>query len=295
MRVLWALLAARSVDNTADACRLACRAAASPGSMLAWIQELDRLCQSAKVPTIPFELAKKPSQRFFQRSLSQPARIQLLRSHYSQLCRSFGAGRVGELLTGATLTVAAVQGRSGRFYRLTLSRSLQNSREGELNVRLLNEDEICIATMALVVGGLRPGDPVKILIGGLQGNTGPQSKSLTVQTTRDLHGLRPKDLLIHAAYDLKGVFDADAIEGISNLHHVHRRADRPREWSADYDAYWRELGGVPVFGGRFLLPHRRTRRRPDEVAASKLRAWKALYAVIDAIGVAISTLKQGRV
>ena len=50
--------------------------------MLQWFGALSRLCTASGVEAVPFDLARKPSQSFFQNQLSQTHRALLIARHY---------------------------------------------------------------------------------------------------------------------------------------------------------------------------------------------------------------------
>ena len=132
-----------------------------------------------------------------------------------------------------------------------------------------------------MLGALSPGEPVDLWIGGLQGCKGDDSKRATVATTRDLWDLRPKDLMVAVAYQLMEIFDASNLKAISNHGHIVRRPGaKMQKRTADYDAYWSELGGAAMPDGFFLLPPERRVRLESDVLPAKRKAWRARQTLI---------------
>jgi hypothetical protein len=251
---------------------------------------LARLRDLTGVDTIPYDLARKPGQRFLNRSLGQTASVGLLTTHYDRLVAALGCNAVGDLLRGRSLVVAEMVGRSDAIYRFHLSRSLHHSREGELHLSLIcpNQDR-SLAGMTLVVGSADPLRPADLWIGGLQGCSGADSKTAVVTATRDLWGLRPKDALVHAAYALADVFHADRLIAVSNAGHARSRGTAAPTWRADYDAFWSELGAARLTDDFFVLPKAKARRSPGEVPSAKRKAWLNRYRLIDDAADAIRT------
>jgi uncharacterized protein VirK/YbjX len=280
----------RNGDGAA-ARRMACRAALSPTRTLGWLAEVDRLCRRTGVDAIPFDLARKPGHSFLNRGLKQRERVHLLAGHYDRLIQAFGPAKVGALLRGTALHLTPVTGRSGDAYRIRLCRSLQNRREGELHLQLRRAgDDRPVASLALVVGAAAPGAATDLWIGGLQGCKDSDGRAVTVAVTKDLFGLRPKDMLVHAAYALGAVLKVDGVRAVSNASHVHAQGDGRRGWAADYDAFWEELGGTRIEGGYFRLPNTRVRRAAEEVPAAKRKAWRARHALLDALALDMAEL-----
>ena len=285
-RLLNEVLRARAeAGGLRDARRLAWRAARSPLTTLTWLSTLDQLRMIAGVKQIPFDLARKPGRAFLHRTLSYSTKVRVLTEHYTQLLAVLGRGYTGLVLRGERLTLAEFSGRSGVAYQLLLARNHDCRREGELHVTLAQADSgRQLASLSFVVGSLSPGEPRSLWIGGLQGCQGEDSRALTVSVTRDIWGLRPKDLLVHAAYGLAELLEARTVAAISNAGHVIPPAcpgDIGRH--ADYDSFWRELGSASTPGGFFVLPRVRPRRSEADVPSTKRKAWRARYELIDRI------------
>jgi uncharacterized protein VirK/YbjX len=274
------------------AVRLAWWVARSPIAASRWLNALERTRVRAGVETVPYRLAKKAGQSFLHHSLPQTATINLLTMHFERILAALGPRFVSAIFRGKVVVAAEIAGRPGARYRLCLERAEGNCREGELIVVLVRLDgNKRVASLTVVLGALRPGETPDLWIGGLQGCRGADSKAVTVKATKDLWGLRPKDLLIHAAYGLREALGAANIKAISNAGHVHQptRHLEP-DWCADYDAFWRELGGEPIAGDFFLLPGARHRRSVEEVPLHKRSPWRRRYALVDEIGADIRRL-----
>jgi uncharacterized protein VirK/YbjX len=282
-RLILRLLARQlATGGYARARRLAWRAVRSPIHTARWMRTLAGLLEATGVAEAPFDLARKPGQRFLQNGVSTRERTNLLEAHYDRLVDRLGCGVVGALLRGRSVQLARIEGRDGAEFRLVLSRSPHHTREGELFLALLRTgDTVPLAGLSLVVGALEPGDDASLWIGGLQGRSGEDSKHAVVQATKDLWGLRPKDLLVHMAYALANVFGTADIRAVSNAGHALQRQPGERGWHADYDAFWRELGGEPMNAGVFRLPPIRRRRAEADVVPAKRKAWRARYRLID--------------
>lgn len=286
LRLLGQLVWARVAEGTPrDARRLVWRAARRPFTTRGWLRTLDGLRLQTGAPAIPFGLARKPGRAFLHRALGYSQKVRLLETHYARLLATLGSRLTGRILAGEQLVLAEFSGKSSTVYRLRLSRNEACRREGELIVVLTTaSSDRPLASLSLVAGAYADAIAPTLWIGGAQGCRGTDSRELTVAVTRDLWGLRPKDMLIHAARGLAPVFGVRQLKAISDAGHVIPRARAGAVGrQADYDAYWRELGGVPDHEGFFVLPMARPRRAEGDVPSAKRKAWLARCALIEAI------------
>jgi uncharacterized protein VirK/YbjX len=108
-------------------------------------------------------------------------------------------------------------------------------------------------------------------IGCIQGPGGDQARDQVRALTRQMHGMRPKQLLLALAYALAGQCGIRHILGISNeAHPLHGRT----RFLADYDAYWREQGGCATGDGWFVLPSTLHHRGEGEVESKRRGAFR---------------------
>ena len=273
-QLLGIIAAEMTTGDPATARRFALRACVSPRATLDWIAELDRLRVHAGADSVPFDLARRPTQRFVHNALPMTTRLHLLRTHYRCLMAHLPVAAVYKLLADEEIVISSLLGKSGSAYSLKMSRNTMHKQEGEIILKLCREsDGTVLGSLSFVAGSLRDDDQNDLWIGGLQGCKASDSKAAIISATKDLWGLRPKNLLMHGAYALADVLGLRAIRAVSNAGHVHRRPKLQKAWSADYDHFWSELGGRPAADGFFVLPRTPHRRSPDAVPAPKRRAW----------------------
>ncbi|RDV04592.1 DUF535 family protein [Undibacter mobilis] len=282
--IFFSVLARLGHASAKEKRRMIFRFLRAPHSMRAWFIDLHDICSRSRVDTIPFDLANKPARHFLCNNLRPAQRSHILAYHYDALLNVMGGQHVRDLIAGSHLTLADFVGRSGNHYELRLERSPLWSREGELTCRLLvQNDQVTVATTTFAIGPDQKDGHRCLWIGGLQGSAKHYGKTLTVHVTKDLFGLRPKDLLMHVIYALKESFDAAEIMTASNLGHASSRVYRARKWVADYDRYWIELGATPNGPYAFKLPAQLRRRSIDEVTPTKRGAWRARHVLLDKI------------
>jgi uncharacterized protein VirK/YbjX len=268
--------------------RLVLRCLRRPAEAIAWLDAAEGLRAACGLDALPSDLLRKPSRSFLHADLTFGERALILQTHYARLRDRFGAPLVRAWLAGEAADLA-LPAKSSDAYRLRIGRSLQNGREGELHFALLaGVDQQRIASMALAIGPGSQGEA--LFLGGMQGCSGPKAKEATVNATRALHGLRPKDLLVHAAYAFAQRSGIGEILGVGALAHVHADPRHGAAWPFDYDAFWTSLGGVQTSRQLYRLPAVRERRCEGAVAPARRKAWRLKYALVDGLGADIAGL-----
>ena len=92
-------------------------------------------------------------------------------------------------------------------------------------------------------------------IGCLQGPRGEESLRRVREATRDLHGMRPKFLMMRLARQLAWEHGCRTMILVGNDNRtVHHSAKKHGRLMADYDSVWQELGAQARRDGDFELP-----------------------------------------
>lgn len=141
------------------------------------------------------------------------------------------------------LHVANIELKSGEFAQLTLIYS-QYPREGDLTLHLRNEtgDDIYLMSFSF-------GPEGQLYVCSLQGPSTEQSVEQVRLITKQMHGMRPKNLLMSAVYAVAAFFQVKAILGVSNQCHI-----KSQHLKSSYDTFWQECSATPTAEGWFQLP-----------------------------------------
>ena len=133
---------------------------------------------------------------------------------------------------------------------------------------------------------------VGVRIGCLQGPKGEESLRRVREATRDLHGMRPKFLMMRLVRQLAWEHGCRTMILVGNDNRtVHRSAKKHGRLMADYDSVWQELGAQARRDGDFDLP---CENLPplmlDEVASKKRSEARKRHELTLAM---IATLRSG--
>jgi len=161
-----------------------------------------------------------------------------------------GLGPLVLQAAGAGVELGVLAGKSGGVFRLMLRAVEPMEREGELALQLLlNEELVCSCAFVLI-------DAPAGFDVGVGCNQGPRSDaglSIMREATRQLHGLRPKSLLIKLLCALGYRYGCDGLRLVGNGNRTVRGAIRQGKVHADYDTLWRECGAIRRDDGDFYL------------------------------------------
>lgn len=228
-------------------------------------------------------LQERHLHRFLNRHWHRPARLRGVQNHYRLLLERWPRSLFEAVYLHGRATLGELGLKDGSALQLHLRPPIYMGCEGELAFEL--SDAGGHALYRLVVTLI---DEHTLAIGCLQGPTGHDGREQVRALTRQLHGMRPKQLLLVLAYAFAGHYGVRHILGIGNEAHPLRGRSH---FVADYDAYWREQGGVFTEDGWFVLPstlHHRTeaevesKRRAQFRRRAELR-WQAVRLLNDAL------------
>jgi uncharacterized protein VirK/YbjX len=174
---------------------------------------------------------------YISTTLDAGQRLASIRAHYEFIFRR-GLGQTVARASMGPVTLAEVCGRSGLPYRIELRTVDRFDREGELVLQLVQEEALYTVAFTLA-----PRDGVRALsIGCIQGGKTADAREAIRVATRELHGLRPKQLMVNLVRQLAHDYGCERVLMVSNGNRVIYKAIRKGRVLADYDALWAELG-----------------------------------------------------
>ena len=186
---------------------------------------------------------------YISNALRPEERLAAIQAHYAFIFRR-GLGQVVARASLGPVVLAAVEGKSGLPYEIQLRTVNMFDREGDLVLQLAQDGKI-IYTVAFTVAP-RAGRPA-ISIGCVQGGKTEDAREAIRLATRDLHGMRPKQLMVSLVRQLGFEYGCTRMHMVSNRNRVIYKAIRHGRVLADYDLLWEELGAVKNAGGDYEI------------------------------------------
>jgi len=175
---------------------------------------------------------------YISHALDAEARLDAIRAHYDFMFRR-GLGQTLARACLGPVVLAEAEGKSGVPYQIQLRTVTMFDREGELVLQLTQDDKV-LYTVAFTVAP-RDGRPA-VSIGCIQGGKTGDAREAIRTATRELHGIRPKQLMATLVRQLGHAYGCERILMVSNRNRVIYKAIRNGRVLADYDQLWEELG-----------------------------------------------------
>lgn len=185
------------------------------------------------------QLILKIYRPYLSKCLSCTERVKILSQHYGFLLNASYANLVRHIALHPKV-LCEFFGKSGTAFQLELVSTGLANREGEFMIHLVSNK---ISIYRIAFSFLTIGAESYVKIGCVQGIRAEEGAILVRATTHDLHGCRPKNLMVSIVRDIGDYFGCHAALGVSNKNKL--LAQRVQQKSApDYDATWDEIRAI---------------------------------------------------
>ena len=188
---------------------------------------------------------------YLSRHLSCAERVDVLIAHYSHMFKR-GFGKLISHVASGPVPVAEFAGKSGTLFQIYLAGINIGHREGEMMLQLV-QDGVCIYAASFALVNQDAESYVKL--GALQGLRSTSGGAQAIkQVTRELHGCRPKNLMVSLVSEIGAYFGCSMILLVSNKNRITINGRRSRRISSNYDETWEEMLASKRRDGNFELP-----------------------------------------
>ncbi|WNL44801.1 DUF535 family protein [Dyella sp. BiH032] len=227
-------------------------------------------------------LLERHLHRFVNARWKRRDRLRALLAHYQFATSALPTPLFDAVYVEGGVPLGLLVLKDGRELILSLRPPLDKGCEGELGIQLEGMDGRTLYRIVFTVID----DGRTLAIGCLQGPGGPDAREAVRELTRQMHGLRPKQLMLALACAFARHFGIAQVLGIANAAHPLSRR-RAGIFQADYDAFWLEQQGVAEADtGWFVLPADPPRKAEADVPShhrSAFRRREGLRAAAEAV------------
>jgi uncharacterized protein VirK/YbjX len=186
---------------------------------------------------------------YLSNTMTCAQRVELLREHYRHVFR-LGLGPLTVRAARAAVLLGNIDGKSGLPYRVQLRAIEPMEREGELVLQLMQGDELVYGCAFSFFNGEHG---MVLGVGCMQGPRGEHGLQLIKDATRELHGLRPKNLMLKLLGQIAHDHGCVQLRLVGNANRAVCGATRQGKVHADYDALWQELDASRRADGDYQL------------------------------------------
>jgi uncharacterized protein len=232
-------------------------------------------------------LLERHMHRYVNARWHRRQRLENLHQHYRFALAHLPSGLFDLVYGLGHASLGSFIAKDGTLLTLCMRPPIFMGCEGELCLQLCDGSENPLYSVVFsIVGERRP----RIVIGCLQGPNGDDAREVVRNLTRNLHGMRPKQLMLSLVYAFARRYGIREIDAISNDAHPLRRTGRPV--LSDYDAFWEEQQGRVMTGGWYALPSSQSHKSEADVPSNHRSAFRRREAlrreveqrVMDALG-----------
>jgi uncharacterized protein VirK/YbjX len=239
----------------------------------------------------PADVLQLPHRPYFDHRLGALEAVDLLISHQRLVAERFDHVLLKRLESGRACAIAEIVGKSGGVHILVLSQEGRFLKEGLLSLSLIASGEIVIS-LAVTFGERSCGESA--LIGGLQACADHPTERLR-QLTRELHGIQPRLLLLHALRAICHQLNVPQIEAVSARNHVFRstRYRWKKTVHLAYETLWEMVGGTRRGDGNYDIAVAAPRKPLSSYPSKKRSEYKRRFDLIDGMEVQIGLAVGG--
>jgi uncharacterized protein len=232
-------------------------------------------------------LLERHMHRYVNAHWHRRQRLSHLQQHYRFALTHLPSNLFDRVYALGHASLGWLTAKDGSLLTLCMLPPIFKGCEGELCLQLRDSNEDPLYSIVFTVSDETP----SIRIGCLQGPRGEDAKEVVRELTRNLHGLRPKQLMLSLVYAFARHYGIKQLLAISNDAHPLRRSGRPL--LSDYDAFWTEQHGQPIDGGWYALPSTQTHKSEAEVPSNHRSAFRRREALrLQAEQLLINALEQ---
>jgi uncharacterized protein VirK/YbjX len=230
--------------------KLHLRALAWPGVTQRWLALLNSHPAFSEFVQHRPGVLNKIYRPYLTATLGVEQRLAVLTSHYAFMF-SHGLAALLAQASRSGFLLARITGKTGIPYELQLRAVGTCEREGELVLQLHCDGAMVYSTAFT----FSTHDGVGLVsIGCLQGPRGADAMAAIKQATRELHGMRAKNLLVGLVQQLGYALGCTELRLVGNANRTAGRAIGRGHVRADYEQLWQEVGACRRPDNDFTMP-----------------------------------------
>ncbi|MBB3118039.1 VirK/YbjX family protein [Pseudoduganella violacea] len=238
-----------NLNYVRDALKLRLRAWRNRRPTAEWLAMLNSHPALRELALAHPRLILKIYRPYLSHHLDCAQRASLLASHYRFMLEQ-GWGSLALQASRGAVPLVQFAGKSGAPYAIELQTVWPMEREGELVLQLRAGQDL---VYSVAFSFFQSNGQMAVGIGCIQGPQGERGLELNREATRELHGLRPKSLMVRLVRQLGHLYGCQEMVLVSNANRAVRHSMSKGLVLADYDGLWQEMEARLRPDGDFAL------------------------------------------
>jgi len=275
------------LDERKNRIKLALRTLLTLPGSYRWLQFLASQPLMLDYLRLAPRLTQKLHRPYLYRSLGNKAKVDMLQQHYRQILQ-LPASLRDRLLSLENLTLATITGKDESQYSWVMGHNHSFDKEGELTLQFMDATHVALATLTVTLCHYQ-GQAVA-LIGGLQGPRKEFGHECIRTATKACHGLFPKRLALEALTVIARAMGCQQVLAVCKDSHIYSSWRYRRDFQADYDSFWLDIGAEKINADYFRIPFPIPRKPMEEIASKKRSEYRQRYALLDEMATQIDQL-----
>ncbi|CFQ29240.1 VirK/YbjX family protein [Yersinia bercovieri] len=230
-------------------------------------------------PDLPCKLHRP----YLANTFNNRQKLAALQDHFQLINQYMPVSLLHNYLHHSPYKLAELTGKNEEKYFLYLAVISKFNKEGEITLMLTNEQQQTLAVLTFSLFYYK--QQKTLFIGGLQGADKETPHNEIHLSTKACFGLFPKRLVLEAACTLAKLMGVTQIIAVGNATHIYQnwryRGKKKDKLHADYDSFWRSLGGEQCAQGHFSLPPQIARKPIEDIASKKRAEYRRRYQLLE--------------
>ena len=216
-------------------------------------------------------LISKIHRPYLKKNMKTSDKLNVIIDTYKTIDEVFNDVILEEVYFNGKTTLAKIVGKEESEFFLSLELYPVFDKEGEINLKLLDNNKISLATITFSFFKTTS-SKISLFLGGIQGAPKEIDKDYIKNATKELYGIFPKKLLIEALYIIEKALNINIEKfSVGSKTHIYKaqRYIRKRVIYSDYDSFLESLEAAYLKEGIWKLPAKLNKKTIEEIPSKK--------------------------
>lgn len=242
-------------------------------------------------------LITKLNRPYIATDLKIKEKLKMIIGSYKFLDENFNDEFLEILYKNEIIEISNFKDKTGETYRIYLNIFHECSKEGEIQLVLVNDENMRISKLTFSVLN------ENFYIGSIQGSKEQIDPEIIKNTIKNLYGERTQKIILSSLFNLKEILNLKgeifAVSGEMHFFNDKRYSKskniKNHEYSIfnSYNKFWSSVHGK-LYNSFYKLPKKLIRKEIEDVKSKKRNLYKNRYDLLDELGYNMNIFFSGR-